>query len=307
MISRPRRFASSSTAIAALIVSIAAGMIFQPLPAHAAGSGDRSGTIEVGGRTRSYFVHVPPGYTGKTRVPVVLVLHGATQSAAGVARMSGMSRMADRENFLAVYPTGTSRLGLAPTWNAGNCCGYALKNNVDDIGFLRALLNRLQTDYAVDPKRIYATGISNGAMMSYRAACELSDQIAAVAPVEGAQNVPCHPSSPVSVIVFHGTADRLVPFEGGASPFQLDPRRSDTPVLLTVAFWAKQDGCSMPPEHEETPELRIDTYSGCANGAGVALYVIRGGHHIWPGVRMSGNHVPATEIMWRFFVQHPKP
>ena len=240
-------------------------------------------------------------------MPVVLVLHGATQSAAGVARMSGMSRMADRENFLAVYPTGTSRLGLAPTWNAGNCCGYALKNNVDDIGFLRALLNRLQTDYAVDPKRIYATGISNGAMMSYRAACELSDQIAAVAPVEGAQNVPCHPSSPVSVIVFHGTADRLVPFEGGASPFQLDPRRSDTPVLLTVAFWAKQDGCSMPPKHEETPELHIDTYSGCATGTAVALYVIRGGHHIWPGVRMSGNHVPATEIMWRFFVQHPKP
>ena len=307
MISRPRRFASSSTAIAALIVSIAAGMIFQPLPAHAAGSGDRSGTIEVGGRTRSYFVHVPPGYTGKTRVPVVLVLHGATQSAAGVARMSGMSRMADRENFLAVYPTGTSRLGLAPTWNAGNCCGYALKNNVDDIGFLRALLNRLQTDYAVDPKRIYATGISNGAMMSYRAACELSDQIAAVAPVEGAQNSPCHPSSPVSVIVFHGAADRLVPFEGGVSPFQLDPRRSDTPVPQTVAFWAKQDGCPAPPKHEETAELRIDTYSGCANGAAVALYVIRGGHHIWPGVRMSGNHVPATEIMWQFFVQHPKP
>jgi polyhydroxybutyrate depolymerase len=281
--------------------------MFRPLQAQAAETRDRSGTIEVGGRTRSYFVHVPPAYTGKTPWPLVLVLHGATQSAAEVAGMSGMSTTADREQFLAVYPTGTSRFGLAPTWNAGNCCGYALKNSVDDIAFFRALLHKLEGQYAIDPKRIYVTGISNGAMMSYRAACELSDQIAAVAPVEGAQNIPCHPSSPVSVIVFHGTADRLVPFEGGATRFQLGPQRSDTPVPATVAFWARQDGCSPAPKREETQELRIDTYSGCANGAGVALFLIRGGHHIWPGVRMSGNHVPATEIMWRFFTQHPKP
>jgi polyhydroxybutyrate depolymerase len=272
-------------------------------------AGNKPGTIEVGGRTRDYFVHVPPSYDGQTAVPVVLVLHGATESPENVERLSGMSAKADKENFLAVYPRGTGRQerALMPTWNAGECCAYAMENHVDDVAFLSALVDEIEQDYNVDAKRIFVTGISNGGMMSYRLACELSDKIAAIAPVEGAQDVPCHPANRVSVMVFHGTADHLVPFDGGSTPFQLGSKRSDASVADTVAFWVKQDGCSPAPQRDETAAVHTDLYSGCKDGTSVALYAIQGGHHMWPGVRLSGNSVPATDLMWDFFSKHPKP
>ena len=194
-----------------------------------------------------------------------------------------------------------------PTWNSGNCCGYAQEHQVDDVAFFRALLDKLEKKYAVDPKRIFVTGISNGGMMSYRLACEMSDKIAAAAPVEGAQNTPCHPSNPVSLIVFHGTADHLVPMNGGSTPFQIGPKRSDASVADAVTFWVKEDGCAATPAHEESPEVHTDKYEACKTGTVVELYVIQGGHHIWPGTALSGNSVPATDLMWSFFALHPKP
>jgi len=269
-------------------------------------AGTVSKTLEFGGRTRTYLVHPPKGYERKSPLPLVLVLHGAIQGATNVERMSGMSAKADKESFLAVYPNGTSGSGLAPTWNAGACCGYAQMNKVDDVGFLRALIDRLEHDYPIDPKRIFATGISNGGMMSYRLACEMADRIAAIAPVEGAQDVECRPSGPVSILIFHGTADFLVPYNGGTTPFQLGSKRSDASVPSTVSFWVKQDGCSTAPERNETKQLRIDTYTGCKDGAGLTLYTIFRGRHMWPGTVLSRNNIPATDIMWSFFAAHPK-
>ncbi len=284
--------------IAALGLLAAAACLF--IHAHAV----HAATLEVDGRTRSYYVHAPANYDGKTPLPVVIVLHGATQGAQSAEKMSGMSELADREHFLAVYPSGTGR---AVTWNAGNCCGYALMNNVDDVAFLRAMIAKIESQYPVDRRRIYMTGISNGAMMSFRAACEMADVVAAVAPVEGAQNLECHPSAPVSVIIFHGTADRLVPMEGGVTPLQIGPKRTDMPTADAVRFWVKRDGCSATPQHDESDEVHTDLYSGCKDGSAVAFYAIQGGRHMWPGLKISGNHVPATEIMWRFFAAHPKP
>jgi polyhydroxybutyrate depolymerase len=286
-----------------LALALFAGVACRRLRARVAHASDRNGTLEIGGLTRRYFVHAPPSNDSKP-LPLVLVLHGATQSPENVEEMSGMSAAADRENFLAVYPRGTGRL---PTWNAGACCGPAMEQRIDDVGFIDALIAKLERDYAVDPKRIFATGISNGGMLSYRLACELSGKIAAIAPVEGAQDLACHPSNPVSVIVFHGTADRLVPFEGGRTPFQVGPHRADTSVASSAAFWAKQDGCSPTPQREESGGAHVETYSGCRDGSGVAVYAIQGGHHIWPGTRFSHNDVPATSLMWSFFAQHPKP
>jgi len=267
----------------------------------------QSRSITVDGLARTYLLHVPSSYrvaaSGK-KLPIVFVLHGATQSPESAERMSGMSDLADQHDFLAVYPRGTGRL---PTWNAGNCCGYARQNQVDDVAFLGALIRKLERDYTVDPRRIFVTGISNGAMMSFRMACDLADQVAAVAPVEGAQNLDCRPSSRVSVLVLHGTADRLVPFSGGTTPFQVGARREDTPVMDTVAFWVKEDGCASPPQRAVNPEVHTTIYANCADGTGVALYAIQGGRHMWPGLRISGNSVPATNIMWTFFEQHPKP
>ncbi len=285
----------------------AAALVSIALLSGAAGAQTIAKTMQAGGRERSYLIHVPAGYDGRTPVALVLVLHGGSQSPQGAERMSGMSAKADLEGFIAVYPSGTSAFGRAPTWNSGACCAYAQRKNVDDIGFLRALVAKLEKDYRLDPKRVFMTGISNGGMMSYRAACEMADVVAAIAPVEGAQDLECRPSSPVSVIVFHGTADRMVPFEGGSTPYQIGSIRSDTPVGDTVAFWVKRDGCSPSPRHDEQKELHIDTYTGCRNGTAVELYAIQGGRHMWPGAAHSGNHVAATDLMWTFFNQHPKP
>jgi len=230
--------------------SLLAGSAYRGLQEGASGQGNKSGSLDIGGRTRRYFLHAPPAYEGKKPLPLVLVLHGGGQSPESAERMSDMSAKADKEGFLVAYPSGTGRSGRMPTWNSGNCCGYAMQNNVDDVAFLRALIDKLDHDYSVDPGRIFVTGISNGGMMSYRIGCALADKIAAIAPVEGAQNTDCRPSGPVSVIVFHGSADRLVPFNGGSTPFQIGPKRSDNSVANAVAFWVKNDGCSPTPKHE---------------------------------------------------------
>jgi polyhydroxybutyrate depolymerase len=135
----------------------------------------------------------------------------------------------------------------------------------------------------------------------------MSDQVGAIAPVEGALSVDCHPSAPVSVLIFHGTADRLAPFNGGTTPFKLGDRRNDNSVANAVAFWVKRDACLAVPKHEEAAEAPVDKYFECQHGAGVALYVIRGGRHMWPGDALSGNSVPATDLIWSFFAARPKP
>jgi len=286
-------------AIVTVLVLAAAGA--WPASAQAADPARRAGTMEVDGRARSYFVHLPPRYDGKAKLPLVLVLHGATQSTEGAEFMSGMSTVADEERFIVAYPSGTSFFGdRGPTWNAGNCCGSAYEKNIDDVAFLRRLILELRRQYHVDEKRVYVTGISNGGMMSFRMACESADLVAAVGPVAGAQNMRCKPSAVVSVIVFHGTADDQVPFAGGN-------QRSENTVANGVAFWVKANGCSPQPEHQEFPAVHVDTYAGCKQGTGVALYAIQGGGHTWPGGGGTQNGVPASKIIWKFFEQHPKP
>jgi len=293
------------TMLAAVAAALASGTVrasFQGTPA-AAGENTMTRTLEFGGQPRTYLVHLPPGIRRRHPVAMVLVLHGATQSPESAERMSGMSRKADAEGFIAVYPRGTGRL---PTWNAGGCCGAAMENRVDDTGFLREMIEALEREYPVDARRVYATGISNGAMMSYRLGCELADKVAGIAPVEGAMDVECQPSAPVSAIIFHGTADRLVPYDGGTTPFQMGSKRTDLSVAGAVNFWVKQDTCSPVPRKKTNAEARVDVYSRCAAGTAVELYTIEGGRHMWPGVPPSGNHVPATDLIWSFFQAHPK-
>lgn len=204
--------------------------------------------------------------------------------------MSGMSELADREGFLAVYPAGTGRFKRRLlTWNAGNCCGYAMDRRVDDAAFLAALIERLVKEGRADPKRVFMTGMSNGAMMAQRFACERADLVAAIAPVAGQLNVEsCKPSRPVSVLMIHGLKDEHAPYAGGEGERMIKPR-VDRSVPDSAAAWERA-------------------------GSSVTVLAHPGGH-IWPGGRSGlrfGNVDPvlaepkASEAMWRFFLEHPR-
>jgi polyhydroxybutyrate depolymerase len=276
--------------------------------------GDSTQSLTLAGRERASLVHLPPAI-GNSPLPLVIVLHGGGGNAASAAKMTGLSALGNKANFIVVYPDGTGRLDdRLLTWNAGNCCGYALDNQVDDAGFIRALIEKLARDYPIDARRVYATGISNGGMMAYRLACELSDQIAAIAPVAGALNVECKPTQPVSVIAFHGTNDQNVPFNGGAGSKSIDPHpRTDQSVAYAMVFWAQRDSCGATPTRDERGSIVHDTYASCANGTGVELYTVKGGGHAWPGgdrltvlLDAPAKEISASAVMWEFFKQHPK-
>jgi polyhydroxybutyrate depolymerase len=308
----PGRFARNaappSPAVIAPAVDFPAGL----------GPGDREGSLSSGGVKRTFSLHLPPVYDGRTPLPLVIVLHGGGGNAEGAARMTGFSREADREGFMVVYPNGSGRVSAERllTWNAGNCCGYALDSKTDDVGFIRDLIDGLDGRLPLDLARVYATGISNGAMMSYRLACELSAKLAAIAPVAGALNLEnCQPVEPVSVIIFHGTADQHVLFEGGKPLKQLDQAhpRIDKPVSYAVDFWVKADGCDPEPAREASGNVVRQSWTGGKNGSEVALYAIRGGGHAWPGgdPGWAGGDTPtreisATPIIWDFFKRHPR-
>ena len=189
-----------------------------------------------------------------------------------------------------------------------------MDRNVDDVGFIRALIDELVKTRAIDPKRVYVTGMSNGGMMTYRLGCELSDEIAAIAPVAGALNVEnCQPSSPVSVIIFHGTADEHVLYNGGEPIRKVDRHsRVDKSVAYAVSFWVQHDSCSSTPKRSEKGNIRTDIYDGGKDGAEVVLYTVNGGGHAWPGGQAyllgtePTKEISATDLMWDFFVRHPK-
>jgi polyhydroxybutyrate depolymerase len=168
-------------------------------------------TVRPGLARRTARLYVPTSLPKGTRVPLVVVLHGGFGVADGAAKQTGFDAQAERGKFLVVYPQGILR-----SWNAGICCGPAMKNNVDDVRFITTLLDRLEADYRIDTRRVYATGISNGGMMAYRLACEAPDRFAAIAPVAATLTISgCRPPQPVSLLHIHGMEDGNVPFAGG--------------------------------------------------------------------------------------------
>jgi len=313
-----RIFHGPAAARALLTAALAALLVLAPRPACAADAKARDTlySLRHDGRARTYLVHLPPAYDRAKSWPVVLVFHGGGGHGEQMAQMTGFSGKADREGFIAVYPNGTGRWqNRFLTWNAGNCCAYAYENRVDDVGFVRALIAQLNKDFSVDPRRVYVTGISNGGMMSYRLACELSDLVAAAGPVAGAQNIGCRPSGPVSLVVLHGTADLHVRYGGGPPLRMADARnpRVDRPVSEAVAFWARHNGCSEKPAVAKRGKVAIESYGGCAAGTAVTLYTLHDEGHTWPGgtkwafwADEPSREISATDAIWEFFRAHPK-
>jgi len=275
--------------------SACTGKLAQPL--------DSTWTIVSSGIDRTANVHVPANYDPTKPTPVVLNFHGFTSNAAEEALLSGMNDKADKEGFVVVYPEG-----LNSSWNAGACCGVSAQSGVADVQFVSDLIDSLEVQICVDAKRVFATGMSNGGFLSHRLGCELSDRIAAIAPVAGVLGIPqCDPKRAVPVMHFHGTLDPLVPWNG-------DPALGFPPVPDTFAGWATRDGCTGDPTSTyDKGDAHCATYETCSAGATVTLCTIDNGGHTWPGglpVPALGNtstDISATDEMWTFFRKHPLP
>lgn len=271
--------------------------------------GDTTRSLSYDGEERTYILHIPPARDPSQPTPLVIIFHGFGLDGEEMVRITGFSAQADISGFIAVYPNGTGR---KLSWNGGDCCGEAAINGADDVGFVRALIAELSTLVKIDQERIYATGFSNGAIMAYRLACELSDRIAAIGPVGATQAVEtCQPARAVSVIHFHGTNDLLNPYDGGPGP---GGGVDFAPVKDTVQFWVEQNGCPAQSQVEESGDILHERYDPCGQGASVELYTIVGGEHAWPGgesvseqVGAPTTEISATPLMWEFFSAHPMP
>ncbi len=313
----PARFYRLFFSLPAVMLLLACGLAAStpqaPAPANPTGPavpGDVMRSLVHAEVERTYLLHIPPGYDAAHPTPLVLAFHGIGLNAEEMARISGLNKEADHTGFIVVYPNGT---GEKKSWNGGRCCGEAARNRVDDVGFVRALIDELASFLAVDPKRIYATGFSNGAILTYRLACELSDRIAAIGPVAATQvredQATCRPERSVPVIHFHGTADRLNPYNGGTTSTGLE----FVAVEEAIEYWAERDACPTP-QQTGSGSIQHDVYAPCAQGSAVELYRILEGEHAWPGgeavnpqIGEPTMEISATSLMWGFFAAHPMP
>jgi polyhydroxybutyrate depolymerase len=247
---------------------------------------------------RSYLVHVPPQARSGRPLPLVMSFHGAGSNAEVMRSYTRMDPAADRDGYIVVYPNGSSGFqGRFLTWNAGSCCGPAVLLQVDDVGFALSVIEDVAKRAAVDRRRIYATGLSNGAMMAYRFAAEASDRVAAVAGVAGAMSLTGFaPARPVPVMHIHSTSDHIARFDGGLGPPATiaDTRMYHTGVEDMLRKWLDHDGCPLRPSSLETIAGQAGTpdeghtairrvHSPCREGSEVVLWQLSGAGHVWPG------------------------
>jgi polyhydroxybutyrate depolymerase len=251
----------------------------------------QAGSLSVDGRDRTYRAFLPAALDPKHPAPLVIALHGFGQDGAGMADMTGLNNEARARRFVIAYPDGFGK-----SWNAGGvCCGEANSQRVDDVAFIRTLMDRLNKMYPIDSARVFVTGFSNGAMMAYRLACELSDRVAAIVSVSGTLRIEdCHPARPVSIWEMHGTADSIVPYEG-------DPSSPSTASV--VQRWVTLDGCSTAPIPSNKGITKTSTWNNCRQGTTVRLDTVTTGHHTWFGSYMDPvpDEPGASSVIAAFF------
>jgi polyhydroxybutyrate depolymerase len=258
------------------------------------GPGTYDGEVLSGGGIRRFTLYVPEEIASPA--PLVLVFHGFTSNPDRVADLSGMSAVADREGFAVAYPAAR---GIPSAWRADTG-----RQGDTDVVFVRDLVEVIGEAIPIDDARVYAAGMSNGGGMAVRLGCEAADLVAAVAPVAGAMVVPvCDPVRPVPMIAFHGTEDRVVPYEGLGLLNLPD-------VEDLLAGWAVGNGCGPDPDAERVAgDVVRSTWGGC--DAEVVLYTVEGGRHGWPGSERaireldSTRSIDASALIWEFFADHP--
>ena len=286
------------------------------------GPGDHEVAVRHDGENRSYIIHVPDSVTANA--PVMMALHGGGGTGEQFQEENGLDAVSDREGFIAIYPEGS---GLLPnrlhTWNSGDtCCGFAFDRNIDDVGFLRAVIEDLGVRMSIDPERMYVTGHSNGGMMAYRLAAEASDVVTAVISVGGALDLAeFAPSEPVAVLHIHSLDDPRALYEGGEGPpFPgTDRTVNHEPVMEGIERWADANGCGTESVVETSIEgtggddgqfADVLVWQDCPAGAEVEHLRLSGSGHGWPGVSVgriwqdllgpSTTLINASEEAWAF-------
>ncbi|MFG1929155.1 alpha/beta hydrolase family esterase [Mycobacterium sp. NPDC048908] len=235
-------------------------------------AGDAPGELVIGGLPRTYQLHVPPGQpTG-----LVINLHGAGQTGGEQEAITNYNAVADQHGFVVAYPDGIDH-----SWADGRGASTPDRQGVDDVGFLAALIDQLSREHGIPRGRVFATGLSAGAFMATRLACQRADLVSAIAPVAGTLGVaaPCAPTQPVSVLQVHGTADPVVPFGGGT----MLGRGGYSDIVAAPALaqrWRDLDGCGAPVEDVVGATHRF-TAAGCAGGSEVDFIQVDGGGHTW--------------------------
>ena len=314
-------------ALAAFIaIAILCAAIEAPAASSSIAPGDHPESIKFGGYDRSFLVHVPPRTDSSAKLPVVIMLHGAGGSSEGAARETGWSVEADKDGFLAVYPEAlpgkpdlpSSFFGNPRVWSSSGHGRHAAI--ADDTGFLSAVMDRLIQSYGADPRRIYITGMSSGASMTFRAGIVLANRVAAIAPVAGRLQIDAHELAyPVPLLFIVGTADPLNPIAGGEvkAPWSRGKTEYREPIGDSVGAWRAMLGCTdITRTLVDSGGVKGIEWHKCAKGGVVEYYLVAGLGHVWPGgtsrlperwVGKASDKLNATAVIWEFFKSHPRP
>ncbi|HYF52602.1 MAG TPA: PHB depolymerase family esterase [Planctomycetota bacterium] len=311
--------------VCALVLALTAALVAEesdlPADLEPAAAGTKFSTIKVGDLERRYILREPAGRKPDEKLPLVFVFHGGSGHAAQMERFSKFTELAGKERFIVVYPEGIDK-----SWNDGRMAEQigAQKQNIDDVAFVTALLDKLIKENGADPKRVYACGISNGAIFSHRLAMELSERFAAIAGVCGSLaerlSEKFAPKEPVSVLLMNGTEDTFTPYDGG---HVLKKRGKIISTDDIIKKWIKANRCSadgakspaLDKDKDDGTRIYTTKWSGGRDGSEVMLMKVEGGGHTWPGgkqylpeliIGKTSREFDATAAIWEFFKSHSK-
>lgn len=268
-------------------------------------------SIFVDNRFRTFLTHIPSDYSGIQKWPLVIALHGGTGNAFNLQNQSQLSSTANDEHFLVVYPEGLKGgLFNIRTWNAGVCCGHASQQNIDDVAYIDTLLDYLLDLYAIDERRVYVTGMSNGGYMAYRLACEMGSRLAAIAPVACSMTLDnCENSSAVPIIHFHSFLDENVRYQGGYG-VGLSTHYSP-PVDSILNVWSEINNCQVTNDTLiANSEFTHVQWQSCSCERIIDYYISEDGGHSWPGGNATlfgeppSEFIDANDLMWSFFTSY---
>ncbi len=272
-------------------------------------------TLEVGSLERTFtVVLLSTYYSDQNSFPVLIAMHGGGGSAKKMEDSYGLKEKSEEEKYIIIYPDGVQSEGILKvrTWNVGFCCEYAMEKNIDDVGFLSQMIDEVNRIYKSNSKRVYATGMSNGGMMAYRLGCEISNKIAAIAPVACTMVTisECKPKFSMPIIQFHSILDKNVPFNGG-----IGIRGINYPAVEKgIASWAAINDCkNIAKVLKDDQNFKLTEWTSCNSQTEIHYYLTKDGGHFWPGapiVRASADQpskvLNANQLIFDFFRKHTR-